>query len=108
MRRTATHSDARLEEIPNIGKSIAADLRALGIMTPQQLGKRDPLKTYLALSGSMGQRHDPCMLYTLMGAKHYLDTGESVVWWKFTEQGKALLVAHGKRHSRSITSGKLR
>lgn len=82
-----------LESLPNIGKSIAADLRLLGIMTPQQLAQRDPLKIYHALSGSMGPRHDPCVLYTLLAAKHYLDTGESVAWWKFTEQGKALLAA---------------
>lgn len=95
MRSKPTYT--RLEDIPNIGKSIAADLRDLGIVTPQQLAKRDPLKTYLALSASMGRRHDPCVLYTLMAAKHYLDTGEPVKWWKFTEQGKALLATQAKR-----------
>ena len=90
-------SSTHLESLPNIGQSIGADLRSLGILTPQQLAQRDPLKTYLALSGSMGQRHDPCVLYTLMAAKHYLDTGEAVAWWKFTEQGKALLAAQAKR-----------
>lgn len=89
---------ARLEDIPNIGKSIASDLRGLGIMNPQLLAKRDPLKTYLALSGPMNKRHDPCVLYTLMAARHYLDTGESVAWWKFTGEGKLLLAAHEKRN----------
>jgi hypothetical protein len=84
---------ARLEDIPNIGKSIASDLRTLGIMTPQQLAGRDPLKTYLALSDCMGKRHDPCVLYTLMAAQHYLQSGESIPWWKFTEPGKKLLAA---------------
>jgi len=97
MQRKPTTSASRLEDLPNIGKSIAADLRGLGILTPQQLAQRDPLKTYLALAGSMGQRHDPCVLYTLMAAKHYLDSGESVSWWKFTEQGKVLLDAQAKR-----------
>ncbi len=83
----------KLEDIPNIGKSIASDLRSLGILGPQQLAKRDPLKTYLALSDSMGHRHDPCVLYTLMAAKYYLESGESLPWWKFTEQGKILLAA---------------
>jgi len=49
----------KLEDIPNIGPSIAADLRSLGIFTPQQLETRDPLETYLSLSGTMGHRHDP-------------------------------------------------
>jgi hypothetical protein len=81
----------KLEDIPNIGKSIASDLRSLGILTPQQLATRDPLATYLALSGPMGKRHDPCVLYTLIAAQHYLQSGEAVPWWKFTEHGKMML-----------------
>lgn len=83
----------RLEDVPNIGKSIASDLRSLGILNPDQLATRDPLQTYLALAGSMGRRHDPCVLYTLMAAKHYLDTGAAIPWWKFTARGKKLLAA---------------
>lgn len=82
---------ARLEDIPNIGKSIAADLRAIGILTPQQLAGRDPFATYIELSGAMEQRHDPCVLYVLMSAQHFLSTGEAVPWWKFTEQGKLII-----------------
>jgi len=81
----------RLEDIPNIGKSIAGDLRSLGILTPNELATRDPLQTYLSLSDSMGKRHDPRVLYTLMAAKHYLDSGESIPWWQFTQAGKDLL-----------------
>lgn len=88
-----TASAARLEDLPNIGKSIAADLRGLGITTPAQLAKRDPLQTYLALGASMGQRHDPCVLYTLLAAKHFLDTGEAAKWWAFTAAGKRLLAS---------------
>jgi hypothetical protein len=50
---------AKLEDIPNIGKSIASDLRSLGILNPQQFAGRDPFKTYLALAYCMGKRHDP-------------------------------------------------
>jgi Pathogenicity locus len=86
-----TNANARLEDLPNIGSSIAGDLRGLGIHSPAELATRDPLSTYLRLSTPMGQRHDPCVLYTLMAAKHYLDTGEALVWWKFTDAGKWLL-----------------
>ena len=82
---------ARLEDIPNIGKSIAADLRGIGIIDPQQLLQHEPLELYLKLGGPMGQRHDPCVLYTLMAARYFLESGESLKWWKFTEQGKKLL-----------------
>jgi hypothetical protein len=86
-KKTAT----KLEDIPNIGKSIAADLRGIGILNPQQLAKQDPLALYLALADRMGQRHDPCVLYTFMAAKHFLQSGESRPWWKFTQAGKRLL-----------------
>ena len=87
---------ARLEDIPYIGKSIASDLRAIGILHPQQLAKHDPFATYLALTDRMGHRHDPCVLYTLLAARHFMASGESIPWWKFTEQGKKLLAAHPK------------
>ncbi len=79
-----------MEDLPNIGTAIADDLRGLGIHSPTELATRDPLATYLRLTTPMGQRHDPCALYTLMAAKHYLDTGEALVWWKFTDAGKRL------------------
>ena len=80
-----------LEGIPNIGKAIAADLRCIGILTPTQLAEREPLATYRALAGSMGQRHDPCVLYTLIAADHFLRHGETIPWWKFTAVGRELL-----------------
>jgi DNA transformation protein len=83
--------NARLEDLPNIGRSIAGDLRGLGIHNPAELATHDPLATYLRLSTPMGQRHDPCVLYTLMAVQHYLDTGEALAWWKFTDAGKRLL-----------------
>lgn len=90
----------QLEDIPNIGKSIASDLRAIGIFHPHQLGKLDPLATYLALSERMVHRHDPCVLYTLMAARHFMESGESIQWWKFTERGKKLLAAQPKNNKR--------
>jgi Pathogenicity locus len=96
MRTLHKGNAGKLEEIPNIGKAIASDLRALGILTPRQLAARDPLATYLSLSGSMGRRHDPCVLYTLLAARHFLDNGESIPWWKFTKQGQQLLAKQNK------------
>ncbi|OGU16423.1 MAG: hypothetical protein A2076_03320 [Geobacteraceae bacterium GWC2_53_11] len=87
----------KLEDIPNIGTSIAADLRAIGILSPQQLAGRDPFATYVELSGTMEQRHDPCVLYVLMSAQHFLACGEVRRWWTFTEQGKKILADKLKR-----------
>jgi len=37
---------ARLEDLPNIGKQIAGELRRIGIATPAQLRKRVPLAVF--------------------------------------------------------------
>ena len=93
---------SKLEDIPNIGISIASDLRGIGILRPQQLAKNDPLAVYFSLAERMGHRHDPCVLYALMAAKHFMDRGESLPWWKFTAQGKRLLAAHTKNGSHPL------
>ena len=91
MRVTSNRQAEKLEDIPNIGKAIAADLRGIGIQQPQQLLTQEPLAIYLKLAGQMGKRLDPCALYTLMAAQHFMQSGEKISWWKFTEQGKKLL-----------------
>ena len=88
---TKHNQPLKLEDLPNIGKSIAADLRAIGILFPHQLTERDPLAIYNELSNIMGHRHDPCVLYTLISAQHFLESGNALPWWKFTEQGRKLL-----------------
>lgn len=80
-----------LEQLPNIGKAIAADLRAIGIESPSQLIEQEPLAIYRMLEKRMGKRHDPCVLYTLLAAQHFMKSGVSAPWHQFTEQGKILL-----------------
>src|SRR6266478_3981121 len=53
-----------LEEIPNVGPAIAADLRRLGITLPSELPGRDPYEMYDDLCRITGKRHDPCLLDT--------------------------------------------
>ena len=91
MPRSKRNPPAQLEDLPNIGKSIAADLRRIGILRPQQLAKREPMALFRELATVMGHRHDPCVLYTLISARHFLDCGEALPWWRFTAEGKRLL-----------------
>lgn len=90
-RQAAPESVSRLEDLPNIGKSIANDLRAIGIKSPAELRKRVPKTVFDKLKEPMGLRHDPCVLYTLLSVKHYFDTAESLSWWHFTGEGKKIL-----------------
>ena len=65
MANISTKRSTRLDDLPNIGKSIAADLRSLGVVSAEQLAKMDSMETYQTLASVMGRRHDPCVLYTL-------------------------------------------
>jgi Pathogenicity locus len=102
MKSTDTEYASELEDIPNIGKSIAADLREVGIQRPQQLLTQEPLALYLKLAGQMGKRHDPCVLYTLLAAQHFMQSGEKLAWWTFTGQGKKLLASYVGKHAERI------
>ena len=59
MKATTAHDCRRLEQIPNIGPSLAADLRRIGIRAPSDLRGRDGFALYQALCSATGQRHAP-------------------------------------------------
>src|SRR5215469_4476706 len=74
----------RLEDIPNIGPAIAADLRQLGITTPSDLRGRDPYAMYDDLCRITGQRQDPCLLDTFIAAVRFMEGDPKQPWWKYT------------------------
>lgn len=82
---------ARLEQIPNVGKAVAEDLRSIGITRPEQLKGKDGLTLYHKLNKTTGVRHDPCMADTLLAAVDFMDGGKPKPWWKFTARRKKLL-----------------
>lgn len=82
---------ARLEDIPNVGPAIAADLRRIGIATPAELPGRDPFAMYDELCGVTGQRHDPCVLDTFMAAVRYMEGAPKKPWWGYTAERKRVL-----------------
>ena len=82
---------ARLEDIPNIGPSIAADLRQLGIMTPDDLPGRDPYAMYDDLCRLTGKRHDPCLLETFIAAVRFIEGTPKKPWWKYTAERKRVM-----------------
>jgi hypothetical protein len=84
---------AHLEDIPNIGPSIAADLRQLGITTPADLPGRDPYVMYDNLCRITGQRHDPCLLDTFIAAVRFMEGAPKKPWWKYTAERKREMAA---------------
>lgn len=81
----------RLEDIPNIGKSLAGDLRSLGIQTPADVQSMDPRSAYEQLRTPMGARHDPCVLDVFLAAHDFMNGGPGRPWWNFTAKRRALL-----------------
>jgi predicted GIY-YIG superfamily endonuclease len=77
-----------LENIPNIGPAVAADLRQLGITTPADLPGRDPYAMYDDLCRITGQRHDPCLLDTFIAAIRFMEGAPKKPWWKYTAERK--------------------
>lgn len=99
MPKAAHASQARvLTDIPNIGKSIAGDLRGLGVNTPADVAAMDPIATYEALRTPMGHRHAPCVLDTFLAAKNFMNGGPAQPWWHFTAQRKALTGTFNRKH----------
>jgi len=80
-----------LEEIPNVGPSIAAHLRLIGISSPQDLLGKDPYKMYDGLCHATGVRHDPCVIDVFIAAVRFMAGEPSKPWWKYTPERKRTL-----------------
>lgn len=79
----------RLEQLPNIGPRIAADLRLIGIRHPRELAGRDGFELYQALNRATGRRHDPCVLDTFLAATDFMRGAPARPWWAYTAARKA-------------------
>ena len=92
-------SPTQLEDIPNIGKKIAGNLRQLGYEQPAQLRAQDPYAMYDRLCALTGSRHDPCLLDTFIAAVRFMDGGPVVPWWAYTAERKRELAARQRGRS---------
>jgi hypothetical protein len=89
----ARRAVSRLDDIPNVGPAIAADLRRLRIDSPDELPGRDPYAMYDELCRITGQRHDPCLLDTFIAAVRFMEGAPKRPWWKYTAERKRELAA---------------
>lgn len=88
--RKASHASAceTLEQLPNIGLSIAGDLRLVGILEPKDLIRADAFGLYQALCRATGRRHDPCVLDTFLAAVDFMGGAPAKPWWAYTPRRK--------------------
>jgi hypothetical protein len=78
----------RLEQIPNIGPSLAEDLRLIGISHPLDLIGRDPYDMYEDLCRRTGKRHDPCVIDAFISAVRFMEGEPKRPWWAYTSERK--------------------
>ena len=89
--KAATAAECQtLEQLPNIGPSLADDLRSIGITHPADLRGKDAFVLYQKLCAATGQRQDPCVLDTFMAATDFMRGAPAAPWWHYTAQRKAL------------------
>jgi hypothetical protein len=82
-----------LEQVPNIGPAVAADLRQLGILRPDDLRGRDPYAMFEELCKLTKQRHDPCLLDTFIAAVRFMGGETAKPWWAYTAERKREMAA---------------
>lgn len=80
-----------LESIPGVGKSIARDLRDIGVDRPSCLKGKNPERLYDKLCRLRGARIDRCVLYVFRCAVYYANTPEAehdperLKWWNWKD-----------------------
>jgi hypothetical protein len=89
----------KLEDLPNIGKAISADLHKIGINSPDQLKTWKPIDVFNELADVMGHRHDPCLLDVLISAQRFLNGEAAKPWWHYTDERKILLENYNKKEN---------
>jgi hypothetical protein len=82
-----------LEDIPNIGPSLADKLRLIGVQAPGDLLGKDPYKMHDDLCRITGVCHDPCVIDVFIAAVRFMAGEPARPWWKYTPERKRALAA---------------
>jgi hypothetical protein len=88
---TARDAVTRLEQLRNVGPSIAANLRQVGVRAPRDLRGQDPYALYQRLCVETGERHDPCVLDVFISAVRFMEGAPARPWWRYTAERKRAL-----------------
>lgn len=83
--------DCDLQKIPGVGKSIARNLRNIGIRSVADLKGRNPQQLYEESNKSAGRVQDRCLLYVFRCAVYYAGTATEKLepgklkWWNWKD-----------------------
>jgi hypothetical protein len=79
---------ARLEDLPNIGPAMAADLRRLGYAVPADLIGADAWEMYERLCAITGSKQDPCVIDVFLSVVRFMKGDAARPWWEYTGERK--------------------
>lgn len=85
-------SPQTLTDIPGVGKSIANDLRDIGIYRVDDLKGMDAENMYALSNAFAGKVQDRCLLYVFRCAVYFAETPEhkrdpeKLKWWNWKEK----------------------
>lgn len=85
---------SRLKDLPNVGPATEADLQLLGIDHPKKLIGKNAYALYDKLCAVTGVRHDPCVIDVFLSVIHFMEGGDALPWWEFTEERKLARDVH--------------
>lgn len=77
-----------LTDLPNVGPATAADLRLIGIGTPDDLAGCCPFEMYERLCARTGVRHDPCVIDVFISVTRFIEGSAPQPWWAYTAERK--------------------
>ncbi|OGV70316.1 MAG: pathogenicity locus [Lentisphaerae bacterium RIFOXYA12_FULL_48_11] len=84
------NSKDELQTIPGVGRSVANDLRLIGINRVTDLRNQDPEMLYHNLCNKMGKSIDRCVLYVFRCAVYFASNTkhdpEKLKWWNWKDQ----------------------
>lgn len=79
-----------LQQIPGVGKKIAADLCSLDIHSIKDLKNKNPEKLYAKLCANQGKHVDRCVLYVFRCAAYFAShkkyNSELLKWWNWKDK----------------------
>ena len=82
---------SRLQKLPNVGPATEQDFKVLGILHPRDLIGKDAFVLHEKLCKLTGIVHDPCMIDVFMAAIDFMEGGDALPWWNFTQKRKDML-----------------
>ncbi|MFZ5807537.1 MAG: helix-hairpin-helix domain-containing protein [Verrucomicrobiota bacterium] len=78
--------------IPGVGKSIAEDLRKIGIKSVEDLKGKNPEKLYQLSNQRVGVIQDRCLLYVFRCAVYFAEGGRNskkLKWWNWKDKKRS-------------------